>query len=84
MRLRVADALSAAHPAMHRPPSLLRDADRGGDGSGADHRQDETERADRYLEGLIKEVGQPSPKAVTEAEALWDSIERARTAQAVG
>ena len=65
-------------------PSLLRDADRGGDGSGADHRQDETERADRYLEELIKEVGQPSPKAVAEAEALWDRIERVRTARAVG
>ena len=46
-------------------------------------KQDGTERADRYLEELIKEVGQPSPKAVAEAEALWNRIERARTAQAV-
>ena len=66
-------------------PSLLRDVDRGGDGSGgADHKQDGTERADRYLEELVKEVGQPSPQAVAEAEALWDRIERARTARAVG
>ena len=59
-------------------------ADRSRESAPAPSMQEATERADRYLEELIQEVGQPSPKAVAEAEALWNRIERARAAQAVG
>ncbi len=49
----------------------------------ADHELTAVERADRYIEELICEVGQPSPDATAEARALWDRIERARAAKSV-
>ena len=83
-------SLSDPQPEMEAP-SLLRDerpvddgsADYGRSSGSVPSSHDGAERADRYLEELINEVGQPSPKAVAEAEALWDRIEGARTAGAV-
>ena len=60
--------LSPKPNAATETPSLLRDAVQ--DAAGG--------KADRYLDELIKEVGQPCPEAVAEAKALWSRIERAR------
>lgn len=46
-------------------------------------RQDLLEETDRYVEGIIEKVGQPSPKAIARAEALSRSIRR-QTRQRAG
>ena len=54
-----------------------RDGTSEGEAAVQARRQAARERADRYLAELIREVGEPSPQEVAEAEAWADRIEQA-------
>ncbi|GEM_PF-3437478 len=72
---------TAVHAADNEPGDKRSTHGRDGTGDGEAavqaRRQAARDRADRYLAELIREVGEPSPQEVAEAEAWADRIEQA-------